>query len=353
MRGHISIIPCYTSRMNRIRVLMLFGGESSEHEVSIASARNVYAALDNQKYDVQLCYISRKGRWQLVEDIERLEGNHAQLTPVLGEAAFEAAGERVSVDVLLPILHGSNGEDGSVQGLAQLLHIPVVGCGIIGSAVCMDKDVAKRLLLQAGIAVADGIVYRAYEELPEFSDVADKLGMPVFVKPADQGSSVGVSKVTNEGEFKAAIAEALKFTQKVLIEKAVVGREIECSVLGNDHPEASPAGEIKPGESFYSYDDKYAEGSHAEVIAPADLPDAVAQKVHQTAIKAYRALECRGLARVDFFVADGGDLVINEVNTLPGFTNISMYPKLWDAAGLDYPSLVDKLIKLALEDSRA
>lgn len=332
---------------------MLFGGESSEHEVSIASARNVYAALDNQKYDVQLCYISREGRWQLVEDIEQLEGEHPQLTPVLGEGAFEVAGRRVLADVLLPILHGLGGEDGSVQGLAQLLHIPVVGCGIIGSAICIDKDVAKRLLLQAGIAVADGIVYRAHEELPAFDDVADKLGMPIFVKPADQGSSVGVSKVNNEDEFKAAITEALKFTRKVLIEEAIVGREIECSVLGNDHPEASPAGEIKPGESFYSYDDKYAEGSHAQVIAPAELPEAVAQNVRETAIKAYRVLECRGLARVDFFVTDTGDMIINEVNTLPGFTNISMYPKLWDAAGLDYPSLVDKLINLALEDSHA
>jgi D-alanine-D-alanine ligase len=332
---------------------MLFGGESSEHEVSIASARNVYAALDNQKYDVQLCYISREGRWQLVEDIEQLEGEHPELTPILGAGRFESEGAYIQADVLLPILHGLGGEDGSVQGLAQLLHIPVVGCGIIGSAICIDKDVAKRLLLQAGIAVADGIVYRAHQEQPAFSDVAGKLGMPVFVKPADQGSSVGVSKVNNEDEFKAAITEALKFTRKVLIEEAVVGREIECSVLGNDHPEASPAGEIKPGASFYSYDDKYAEGSHAQVIAPADLPEAVAQNVRETAIKAYRVLECRGLARVDFFVTETGGMVVNEVNTLPGFTNISMYPKLWDAAGLDYPSLVDKLINLALEDSHA
>jgi D-alanine-D-alanine ligase len=332
---------------------MLFGGESSEHEVSINSARNVYAALDNQKYDVRLCYISREGRWQLVEDIEQLEGEHPQLVPVLGAGRFESDGTHVAVDVLLPILHGAGGEDGSVQGLAQLLHIPMVGCGILGSAVCMDKDVAKRLLTQAGIPVADGIVYRAHEEVPEFADVARRLGTPVFVKPADQGSSVGVAKVTDASEFTAAIADALRYTRKVLIEKAVVGREIECSVLGNDHPEASPAGEIKPGESFYSYDDKYAESSHAQVIAPAALPEDVAQNVRETAIKAYRALECRGLARVDFFVSEGGELCINEVNTLPGFTNISMYPKLWDAAGLNYPSLIDTLVGLALEGSHA
>lgn len=332
---------------------MLFGGESSEHEVSINSARNVYAALDNQKYDVQLCYISREGRWQLVDDIEQLEGDHPVLTPVLGIGRFESEGEHVAVDVLLPILHGSNGEDGSVQGLAQLLHIPMVGCDVLGSAICMDKDVAKRLLLQSDIAVADGLVYRAHEQLPAFADVLEKLGMPVFVKPADQGSSVGVAKVTNESEFKAAIANALRYTRKVLIEKAVVGREIECSVLGNDHPEVSPAGEIKPGESFYTYDDKYAEDSHAQVIVPADLPDDVAQKVRETASKVYRALECRGLARVDFFVTDDGHHYVNEVNTLPGFTNISMYPKLWDATGLDYPALIDKLIGLALESNDA
>jgi D-alanine-D-alanine ligase len=332
---------------------MFFGGESSEHEVSINSARNVYAALDNQKYDVQLCYIGREGRWQLVDDIEQLDGEHPALTPVLGAGRFESEGTHIQADVLLPILHGSNGEDGSVQGLAQLLHIPIVGCDILGSAICMDKDVAKRLLLQADIAVADGIVYRAHEDAPAFADVTEKLGTPVFVKPADQGSSVGVAKVTNESEFTAAIADALRYTKKVLIEKAIVGREIECSVLGNDYPEVSPAGEIKPGEAFYSYDDKYAEGSHAQVIVPADLPTDVAQKVRAAAIKAYRVLECRGLARVDFFVTETGDIYVNEVNTLPGFTNISMYPKLWDAAGLDYPSLVDKLISLALEGSHA
>jgi D-alanine-D-alanine ligase len=332
---------------------MLFGGESSEHDVSIASARNVYAALDNQKYDVQLCYIGRDGQWQLVEDIEQLEGEHVTLAPVLGAGHFVAQDAQITPDVLLPILHGSNGEDGSVQGLAQLLHIPIVGCGILGSAVCMDKDVAKRLLTQAGVAVADGIVYRAYEPVPAFAEIEAQFGLPVFVKPADQGSSVGVAKVTNAAEFEAALADALRYSHKVLIEKAVVGREIECSVLGNANPEASPLGEIKPGESFYSYDDKYAEGSHAQVIAPADLPDDVSEKVRMIALKAYQALECRGLARVDFFVTESGEMVINEVNTLPGFTNISMYPKLWDAAGLDYLALVDRLIVLALKGDDA
>lgn len=332
---------------------MLFGGESTEHDVSIASARNVYAALDTQKYNVQLCYISRAGSWQLVKDINRLDGEHTQLTPLLGEACFVAGDTRVKPDVLLPVLHGSNGEDGSVQGLAQLLHIPIVGCDVLGSAICMDKDVAKRLLVQSGIAVADSLVYHAYDTLPQFTDVVAKLGTPVFVKPADQGSSVGVHKVENESEFLVAVTDALGYTRKVLIEKAIVGREIECSVLGNDNPEASPLGEIKPGESFYSYDDKYAEGSDAQVIAPADLPAELAEQVRAIAVKAYRALACRGLARVDFFVTERGEVFINEVNTLPGFTNISMYPKLWDVAGLSYSALVDRLITLALESAHA
>jgi D-alanine-D-alanine ligase len=338
--------------MKLIRILLMFGGESSEHDVSVASARNVYAALDNQKYDIDLCYISRTGEWQTVEDIEQLEGAHAALVPALGKGYFESDGRKISPDVLLPILHGTNGEDGAVQGLAQLLHIPIVGCGILGSAVCMDKEVAKRLLRAAGIAVADYVVYRTHEQMPDFAHVTLQLGNPIFVKPASQGSSVGVSKVYDEAGFKKAIAEAGRYDRKIIIEKMAHGREIECSVLGNAHPAASPVGEIKPGEDFYSYDDKYAATSDAQVIVPADIPEDVAHMVRETAVKAYRVLECRGLSRVDFFV-DGDAIIVNEINTLPGFTNISMYPKLWQHAGLSYSQLVDRLIELALDGDDA
>lgn len=335
--------------MTKIRVLLAFGGESTEHEVSIASARNVFAALDNQKYDVDLCYITRDGRWELIQDVEQLEGEHDQLLPALGAGAFTVNGQRITPDVMLPILHGPNGEDGSVQGLAQLLHIPVVGCGILGSAICMDKEVTKRLLQAADIGIADYVVHYAHEPALNFAAVTAKLGDVLFIKPACQGSSVGVHKVRTADEFNDAITDAHRYDRKVLIESAVSGREIECAVLGNDQPQASPVAEIKPGEDFYSYDDKYAEDSGAQVILPADLPEDITENVRSLAIKAYRVLECRGLSRVDFFVNDDGTIQVNEVNTLPGFTNISVYPKAWQQAGVSYPQLIDKLIALALE----
>jgi len=336
--------------MTTIRVLLAFGGESAEHDVSIASARNVFAALDNTIYDVDLCYITRDGRWQLVQDIEQLEGEHDTLVPQLGTGTFTAGSKTLQPTVLLPILHGSNGEDGSVQGLAQLMHIPIVGCGILSAALCMDKEVAKRLLRAAGMNVTDYAVHYSYEVAPDFAAMSAKLGDILFVKPATQGSSVGVHKVRTAQEFAAALADAHGYDRKVLIEAAATGREIECAVLGNDQPQASQPGEIKPGEEFYSYDDKYAETSSAQVIVPADLPEVVAQKVREAALQAYRALECRGLARVDFFV-DGDEVTVNEINTLPGFTNISMYPKMWQAEGVHYPQLVGKLIDLALENN--
>jgi D-alanine-D-alanine ligase len=339
--------------MQRKSVLLVFGGESPEHEVSIASARNVFAALDDRKYDISLGYITKEGHWQLVDDIESLEGSQKTLLPALGGKHFvaEPGNHKVVPDVILPILHGHNGEDGSVQGLAQLLHVPIVGCGIIGSAVCMDKEVAKRLLKAAGLPVADYVVYRRGDAMPAFSHITLELGNPVFVKPAGAGSSVGVSKVYNEAQFTEAMAEALKYDRKVLIEQAMNGHEVECSVLGNDKPEASGVGEVKPSntEDFYSYDAKYSQTSETELNIPADLPEETAEKVRTAAIAAYRALECRGLARADFFVTDDGSVVVNELNTLPGFTNISMYPKLWQVAGLGYSQLLDKLIALALE----
>lgn len=337
--------------MSRTRVLLLFGGQSAEHDVSIASARNVYAALDDRIYDITLCYISRDGHWRLVEDIEQLEGKHLLLHPVLGGKHFitEPGAKPVVPDVLLPILHGTNGEDGSVQGLAQLMGIPIVGCGILASALCMDKELAKRLLRAKGVTVADYVLHRSHEPLPKFAQLTLQLGNPLFVKPASQGSSVGVHRVFDEAGFAAALADAHKYDHKVLIEQAVSGREIECSVLGNENPQASGVGEIKPADgNFYDYQAKYSADSKTQLFVPADIPDETAQKVRQISLQAYKALECRGLARIDFFVNDNGDIWLNELNTLPGFTNISMYPKLWRQAGLSYAQLIDKLIKLAL-----
>ena len=333
--------------MSKTNLLIVFGGESAEHEVSIRSARNVFDALDKEKYDVALCYIDREGKWWHATDVSEEGRTDERLEPILGEGMLQRASGEIRPDVLVPILHGPNGEDGSVQGLAQLLHVPILGCGIIGSAVCMDKDVAKRLLLQAGVPVVDYMLYRRGEDVPTYDEVAAKLGEVVFVKPANMGSSVGVNRATDAESFGKAMTEAGKHDRKILIERAIVGRELECAVLGNDHPEASVVGEILPGDEFYSYEEKYADDSKTKTSAHIDLPAGASDKIRLTAVQAYKALECRGLSRVDFFLAEDGQIYINEINTLPGFTSISMYPQLWEASGLSYSALLDRLVELA------
>lgn len=336
--------------MSKRTILLLFGGESAEHEVSIRSASNVFDALDKSKYDISLCYIDRDGTWWHTNEVVERSAMDPQLHPVLGEGKLvNSAGEGTRPDVILPVLHGQNGEDGSVQGLAQLLHVPIVGCEVLGSAICMDKDIAKRLLMQANVPVADYVVHRLGQPAPQYSDVQAKLGDVLFVKPANQGSSVGVSRVENAEEFDAAITEALKHDHKVIIERAISGRELECAVLGNEKPEASVVGEILPEETFYSYDAKYAADTLTKTSTDIELPEGVSDRIREMAVEAYVALECRGLARVDFFLADDGTIYINEINTLPGFTNISMYPQLWQETGLGYPQLLDRLVELALE----
>ncbi len=336
--------------MSKLNLVLVFGGESAEHEVSISSASNVYQALDKQRYAIALVYIDRQGRWWRVESFDDLERPSNELAPHLGsDELIDSNGESLRPQVILPILHGPNGEDGSVQGLSQLLHVPIVGCHVLGSAVCMDKDGAKRLLQQAGVPVVDYLVHHATDPALDFAQATKQLGEVLFVKPASLGSSVGVSKVNSPQEFGQALAQAHKHDRKVLIERAVQAREIECSVLGNGNPQASVLGEITPDEEFYSYEAKYATTSKSRISIPADVPETAASSIRELAVQAYRALECRGLARVDFFLADDGTIYVNELNTLPGFTNISMYPKLWQASGLSYSALLDKLVDLALE----
>lgn len=340
--------------MNRKTVLLLFGGESSEHDISIMSARNVYAAMDNEKYQVELCYIDRGGKWWLLDNWPANLDQHGgvQLAPVPGSGAFlTIPGNRpLHIDVLFPVLHGENGhEDGAVQGLANLAHIPVIGSGLGASAVCWDKLYTKELLAGSDIRVVPYVVYRVGEDLPDYEPVVAQLGEPLFVKPTVAGSSIGVSKVHSKDEFAPAIEQASKHSSVVLIEKAIVGHELEVAVLGNppSHRE-SDVGEIIPGEEFYSYEDKYAPDSKAQVKTHADISEEMRQQVQQTAHKAYALLGCRGLARVDF-LADETNVYLNEFNTLPGFTNISQYPKLWHEQGISYASLIDKLIQLARE----
>lgn len=340
--------------MDRTAVLLLFGGESSEHDVSISSARNVFAAIDDTKFDVLLGYIDRQGKWWLLDRFGSEINPHGapQLAPVLGAGSFVTFPNSrvVKPDVILPVLHGKNGEDGSVQGLAQLMHIPIVGCDMTSSAICMDKLATKEILATAGIRVSPYEVHRQGGSTPDFNQLSVQLGSPMFVKPSRAGSSVGVSKVYSEEELVKALDEAHKHDETVLIERGISGRELEVAILGNPpQHKASGVGEVKPGDDFYSYDAKYAASSTSQVIIPADLAESDALRIRELASKTYATLGCRGLARVDFFLADDGTTYVNEINTLPGFTNISMYPKLWKQEGVSYSQLIERMIALALE----
>jgi len=354
----------------KLRVAVLFGGRSAEHEISILSARNIVEALDRDRFEPVLIGIDKDGRW-LVQDEAMLLGQSrdprlVRLNQEMPEASIAphqstettlqvAAGSPLAVDVVFPVLHGPMGEDGSVQGLLTLAGVPFVGAGITGSAVGMDKDVMKRLLAEARIPIVAHRVVRAARFARAKQAVIDELGelgCPVFAKPANMGSSVGVSRATTPAELAGAIDAALAFDDKVVVEAAVPGlRELECAVLGNDEPMASCVGEIvvSHADGFYSYDAKYVDEHGAATVIPADISADEARAVQEMAIRTFVALECAGLARVDFFRAASGALYVNEVNTLPGFTNISMYPKLWEASGVPQRELVSRLVDLALE----
>jgi len=351
----------------KIRVGIVFGGRSAEHEVSLQSAKNVLEALDRGRFEPVLIGIDREGRWRLDEQTKLLF-DAARPLPNLAadsphEVALAARGEQSRlldlsdnrelgrIDVLFPVLHGPYGEDGSVQGLAKLANIPCVGAGILGSAVGMDKDVMKRLLRDAGIPVARFIVLQRGKPLPAFGTVAADLGSLVFVKPANLGSSVGISRAGNAEEFAAAVKAAFLYDTKLVVEESITGREIECSVLGNDDPQASVPGEIVTGggHDFYDYEAKYLDEHGAKLHIPAALDKASTEKVRALAVKAYTVLCCNGMARVDMFLRADGEVLINEINTIPGFTRISMYPKLWEASGISYGELVTRLIDLAME----
>ncbi len=352
--------------MSKLRIGIVFGGKSAEHEVSLQSAKNIIEAIDQQKFEVNLLGIDKQGEWHINDasnyllnaenpSLIALNRSNKNIALIPGKADHQFiesqnAQALSQLDVIFPIVHGTLGEDGSLQGLLRMANIPFVGSSVLGSAMSMDKDVTKRLLRDAGLQVAPFIcLTRANRKDADFTRISKQLGLPLFIKPANQGSSVGVSKVKNEQEFNQAVALAFSFDHKVLVEAAIVGREIECSVLGNDYPKASVCGEIVVNDEFYSYDTKYISETGARVVAPADLPNAINRAIQQLAVQAFQTLECKGMARVDVFLTAANDIIINEVNTLPGFTNISMYPKLWEASGLGYTQLITTLIELALE----
>jgi D-alanine-D-alanine ligase len=349
----------------RLRVALLFGGRSAEHDVSILSARNVFRALDPARYHTIPIGITRSGVWRLclLENgafpvtvpesgprVALIPGGAGRLA-ILSETGA-APDLSTAVDVVFPVLHGPFGEDGTVQGAAEIAGAAYVGSGVLGSAAAMDKDVAKRLMRDGGLPIARFLSF-VQGDAPTFDAVVAELGRPVFVKPARLGSSVGISKASTEQEFATAVAEAFRHDRKVLVEEYVRGREIECGVLEGEDGSltASPPGEIVPSNrhGFYTYEAKYLDEEGAAIKVPADLPTEVSDKVRKLSIEAFRALGCEGLARIDFFLREDGKLVINEVNTLPGFTNISMYPKVMEALGISYPELVDRLIRHALK----
>ncbi len=348
--------------MKKIRVGVLFGGKSAEHEVSLLSADHVVAALDKDKYEVVLIGIDKSGKWRLCDSeqflIDRNNPRKVQLQSTSQEmvlvpednASLVSLNEKTSIpfDVIFPVLHGTNGEDGTMQGLLKLANIPFVGAGVLGSAVGMDKEVMKRLLKEAGVAIARFICLRKGDTC-SFEEISQQLGLPFFIKPANAGSSVGVHKVKNASEFDGAIRDAFKYDRKILCEEFIRGMEVECAVIGNENPIASIPGEVILGDhEFHTYAAKYYEdGVHFRI--PPNLSQELIREVQEISIKAYKALYCEGGARVDLFLKDNLVPVVNEINTIPGFTRTSAFPKLWEQSGIPFAEVVDRLIEYAME----
>jgi len=347
-------------------VLILCGGRSPEHKISLLSAQNVIKSLDNEIYEAILVGITPEGDWYYYKESLDLENkaNPKEIKLIPSEskvllspnnsdkALYDAgSGDKIAdIDVAFPVIHGNSGEDGSIQGLFQLAGIPIVGCDIDGSVLCMDKDLMKKVLRDANIAVAPSITIRPHTKKENnYTQVTKLLGDTLYIKPASLGSSLGVACVSNAAEYDEALDMALSYCNKVLIESRIIGREIECAVLGNSFPAASTIGEIVPQVDFYTFENKYVNADGALLVIPAELSEEVMQRAQKLAIDTFLALDCCGLSRVDMFYKENGDLLINEVNTMPGFTNISMYPKLWEHGGISQQELLTRLIKLGIE----
>ncbi len=332
---------------DKLTVGILFGGKSAEHEVSLRSARNIAHSLNTSKYTPVYIKIEKDGTWIFSQSAQLIE------TSADPEAKLfdmnQGWPQRYSIDVVFPVLHGPNGEDGTVQGLLKVFNVPFVGAGVLGSAVGMDKDVMKRLLRDARIPIGTFIAATT-ETIPSYEEVVQTLSPIVFVKPANLGSSVGISRVTSEAEYTKALDLAFEFDTKIIIEEGIEGRELECAVLGGNPPQASIPSEVLPGEDFYSYEEKYAQESKTTfAIPPKGIDEEKIKEIQSLAVKTFTTLSCEGLGRVDFFMKKDGTILVNEINTLPGFTEASMYPKMWEKSGLSGSELTDRLITLALE----
>ncbi|MGB6975922.1 MAG: D-alanine--D-alanine ligase [Gammaproteobacteria bacterium] len=353
----------------KLQLAVLCGGQSAEHEVSVISAKNILQALDAKKYDIHVIFITKQGQWYWFDSYqlflttakpqELLTTTHCYRVAVVpGKdepllVTLNPTPRHYQIDVVFPVLHGTYGEDGTIQGLTKLVNIPFVGADVLGSAVCMDKEISKKLLQAANIPVAKWLSFSRENAADiHFANVVEQLGLPFFVKPANTGSSVGITKVKDQAQFNSALDIALQYDHKVLLEQYIAGREIECSVLGNEFPEASLPGEIITHPQlyeFYTYEAKYLDPNGATLKVPAELSPSVVTQIQTMAKAAFKACCCTGMARVDFFLTPDGQLYVNELNTIPGFTQISMYPKMWQVSGLVYRDLLDKLIQLAFQ----
>lgn len=349
---------------HKTRLAILYGGKSSEHEVSLQSARNIIDAVDKNKYELILIRIDKNGVWYLNSSHKLTNNSQIQQSKFKSSRKVALIPSKTSneliniseqkylgkIDVVFPVLHGPYGEDGTIQGLLKYLNIPYVGAGVLGSALGMDKDVMKRLLKEDNLPVSKFLVFNSYKKARiSFDDISKKLLMPFFIKPANLGSSIGVSKIKRKEDFIPSLKLAFSYDNKILCEELIDGREIECSVLGNENPIASIPGEILVRSEFYTYEAKYIDENASSLVIPADLPASMVRQIQKLSIQAFKTLCCEGMARVDFFLRENNSLYINEINTIPGFTKISMYPKLWEKSGISYPNLIDKLIQFALE----
>jgi len=346
----------------KINIAILCGGESAEHEVSLHSADNIFTAINKEKYNPTLIGIDKSGKWLINEKNLLLNKNNAKLIKLNPESEevvfmpgtgnlFSFQKNRIisKTDVVFPILHGTKGEDGSIQGLLKINNIPFVGADILGSVVGMDKEVMKILLQDADLPIGKFIVLRDKNNFLDFENIAKQLNLPFFLKPANMGSSVGVHKIRTEKEYKEKLKDAFSYDHKIILEEFIEGREVECAVLGNKNPKVSVPGEISFEDDFYSYETKYVNESGTKLNIPAKINETTKKKIQKIALKTFKTLSCNGLGRVDSFLKENGEIIVNEINTLPGFTQKSMYPKLWEASNLNYSNLIDKLIELALE----
>lgn len=343
--------------MAKRRVAVLFGGRSGEHEVSVVSARSVMSALDSTRWDVVPLAITRRGAWLSPEDsAAAFDPRVARFDGSAGDSALrsrEALEALASCDIAFPLVHGTYGEDGTLQGFLEIAGVPYAGCGVAASAIGMDKALMKAIFHESEIRVAKYLVIRSWEytlaQNLSMQAIEESIGYPCFIKPANGGSSVGITRALSREDVPAAFDEAMAYDDKVVVEEAIHGREVECSVLGNETPEASVVGEIEPDRDFYDYESKYASSSTTGLHIPARISQDTAAKVRQLAIRMYQVMGCEGYARVDFFATEEGEVIANEINTIPGFTSISMYPKLWAASGVSYPDLLTRILELGFE----